>query len=451
MKPSNVASLALWALPFITVLVVAFAVFVVGAPRPYLGARVFGGPTVGVKRLALRVAAVERFAETEQPARAGELLVEASTHGGRASYRGAVDDEGAAQVVLELRVPAQAGIRLVVRWLADGRDRLLADGTFALSATDWARTARRRGGWLRGQQSGALAVRVAPARGAFAVPFSDPLLIEVRSAAGPTPRARLSFSPEGLQIGDARERELRTDALGFARLRLAPLDHAVALDIEAHSTEGATGTLYTMLPVVPGALHATLDGGGLRIASAVVRDRAYFSLVTQSARLGGGTAHLVPDARGGAAAIVDVHRLLEGTDGDVWAVVSSEPDLRTRSAVGWPVRVGEQPARTFDVPDSLLLDGMRRGFDEDMARRQRARLLAGVFTLFALLLIVTLMRYRVRAAEHQLSEHLREAGASPEEVEGTQPPRTGVALLVAALCLALGFVVILLVALLRIG
>ena len=444
----RVVTVALWAMPFLTVAVVSFAIFEVGAPRPYLGVRVLGGPTEGARRLSLYLMAVERLGEVERPAPVAQLTVVADAGGGRASWTGRLDEQGAAEVALELPAPIAGGVLLSVR----SGERLLGQGRLELGVEAWSRAARRRGGWLRGQPSGALAVRVAAARGAFAVPFRDPLLVEVHDGKSAVAGSTLVFSPEGVDIGRARGVGATTDDAGRASIGVTPNEHAVAMRVDARAIGGKTGALYSVLPVVPGALHATLEGPSLRVESPVPRDRAYFALVTRTARLGGGAARLAADGRGGAVAVVDIRHLLTASEGaDVWAVVSSEPDLRTSSTVGWPVRVGEVPASTFDAGNLLLLDDLPRAFQEDVARRQRARLLAGLFSLLSLVLVVTLMRLRVRSAEQALADHLRRAGSSEEDVAHAQTGRTLRWLIVAGLCLALGFTVIALFAMLRIG
>ena len=444
----RVVTVALWAMPFLTVTVVSFAIFVVGAPRPYLGVRVLGGPTEGARRLSLYLMAVERMGEVERPAPIAQLSVVAVARSGHASWTGRLDEQGAAEVRLELPAPIAGGVHLSVR----SGERLVAEGKLALGVEAWRRAARRRGGWLRGHPSGPLGVRVAPGRGAFAVPFRDPLLIEVRDAGRAVAGSTLAFAPEGVEIGRAREALAMTNDAGVASIWITPNEHAVAMRVDARAGDTKTGSFYSTLPVVPGALHATLDGGSLRIESPVPRERAYFALVTRTARLGGGAARLAADARGGAIAVVDIRRLLGPSEtDDMWAVVSSEPDLHTSSTVGWPVRVEEFPPSTFDAANLLLLDDLPRGFQEDAARRQRARLLAGVFSLLSLVLVVTLMQLRVRSAGLALADHLRRAGSSEADAADVQSGRTLRWFIVAGLCLALGFTVIALFAMLRIG
>ena len=77
------SKIALLLLPLATVLVVAFALFVVGAPRAYAGAQLYGGPTEAAPVLAWRLALVERFEEIERPLARKNVRVEAHLNDGR--------------------------------------------------------------------------------------------------------------------------------------------------------------------------------------------------------------------------------------------------------------------------------------------------------------------------------------------------------------------------------
>ena len=66
---SGISRWGLVGLPACSVLVVAFALFVVGAPRPYVAARLFGGPLEGQSEYHLRLEVAERLGELESPRR----------------------------------------------------------------------------------------------------------------------------------------------------------------------------------------------------------------------------------------------------------------------------------------------------------------------------------------------------------------------------------------------
>jgi hypothetical protein len=451
------AKLALYALPLVTVAVIAFAIFVVGAPRSYTGARVLGGPTEGVSSLSLRVSVVERFAEVEEPADVGDVAVELELGDGRrAAAPGHTDARGMAALNVAIPgAPVSGPIRLRVSApRARGRTVTLADSRVELSVADWTSRAREIGGWLSGNRKGALMVRVAPGRGVLAVPFASPLWIEVRDANGPVARASLGFETDGI-VRSKPDAPVETDALGRASVSVTPREHAVALRVVAKTEAGAEGEWYGSLPVVAGAIEATLTSAGLRIESPIERDVAYWALLAPTSRLAGGPIVLEADGRGHSVAVVP---LPSPPPGPAWVVVSGEPELDSASTVGWPLRVpassspSASPPIARSVPDRLLADGLGIGFAEEARRRSRARHLALGFTALAALLAVVLLLREGRRAAHVLDEHLREAGAEAEVVDAiAQRKSRWIGAVIALLCIAMGFAIVALVALYRIG
>lgn len=441
--------IALYSLPFITVVVVAFALFVVGAPEPYAGARIYGGPTEGASWLSWRIALVRWEDGAQSPERRDGLRVEVKlADGRRVSFSGRPDAEGMAGV--DIRVPGapvHGPVEVVVS--APGDKQPLARGRVELSARAWLKPRRTFGGWMRGHMTGDLRVRAAPGRGVFAVPYADPLWIEVRGPDGPVPHAKLSFRPEGLDLSGEKGLETRDD--GRAQVMVAPREFNVALRVAAVAPDGTRGEWYSTLPVVVGAMHAQLASGKLEVRSPIVRDRAYFAVMLPRARIAGAPLALRPDGRGGSLAQV---RLPALPTGPLWGVVSSEPELSSESTVGWPLGVelgGGDPPSARVVPDQLLLDGLIDASHRDQARRKRARLLAGLFSIFALALVAVLLVLRVRKSERELSDHLARAGEGSDETERIAERGTGWLLLIAVLCLGLGFLVVALVAMYRIG
>ena len=103
------------------------------------------------------------------------------------------------------------------------------------------------------------------------------------------------------------------------------------------------------------------------------------------------------------------------------------------------------------VPDRLLLDGLVEAAARDEARRGQARLLAGLFSAFALALVAVLLVLRVKKSEAVLAEHLARTGDGSDQTQQIRERGTGWLLLVAVLCLALGFLIVALVAMYRIG
>lgn len=443
----------LYALPLSTAAVVGFAILVAGAPRPYVGARLYGGPTEGATRLAWRLAVVEHYRGVEAPIVSGPVEVEVAFGGGRsATFRGTLDALGMAEASVE--VPG-GPLRQApsVRVLREGDT--LAEGRVWLSADEWLARARRRGGFVDVPGTGALEVRVALGRGALAVPFAEPIWIEVRRRSGdPIAGVEVHVEPEGMSLvrPAARDAVVTTDDQGRAEIVVAPREHAVALRVVAEHG-GERGQWYATLPVVPGAIQTKLQGGRLRIESPVARDVAYYALLGERARLAGGPVMLEPDGRGGAVQLVALPPL---PDGPLWAEASSEPELATEATVGWPLRLPQrphgEPPRTLAVPDRLLLDGLPRGAAAEEARRDRARLIAGGYSLIALTLASLIVALRARRADTRLRAHLESAGAEQDSRDRIAQRRVGpVAVAVAVLCITLGFALIALLALYRLG
>ncbi len=437
----------LFALPVLAVTVIAFALFVVGAPRAYSGVRLFGGPTDGAAQ-SFRAEAVERVGEVEGPAALLELELEfTSGDGRRASVREAVDALG----MCSPRVALGGGgpIRVVASAITPRGKTPLGSGRIELGVAAWQAHARRSGGWLRGASKGELVLSAAPARGVLAVPFLERLMIEVRDAAGVVAGAEITLEGEGLELeAGAPKLLLISDPRGRAETRIAPREHTVAVRLVAKSGT-RRGELYALLPVVPGAFSAELSAGQLRIHAPIAKDDAFYALIDERQRLAGGRAELAPDGRGGAVALVPLPPLPEGP---LWAVVSGEAELDSAGTVGWPLRPDpREPAQTLTIPDQLLLDTLPQGFARDVARRRRAQWLAGTFTVLSILLASALLASRARRAQAALEEHLARAGAGLEGVERAASRGLGLSLLIAGLCVALGFTIVALVALYRIG
>lgn len=443
----------LYSLPALTLGVVGYAVLFVGASQPYPGALVFGGPTRGTSALSFRITAVTRFGEDEKPLPGLPLTMTVDgAPGGPHSWTGETDAHGDAQARFAMSAPASGPLSVVVR---DERGRTLALGTIDRSVEQWTASARRSGGALHGQRDGALKIDVAPGRGAFAVPFVDPLWIQVRDAGDrPVAGARVTLEPDGLQrVGDT---PLISDDQGRALANVRPLEHVVTLGVRAELDE-RRGKWFGSVPIAVGALHARRDGNRIVIESPVIHERAHYALVSATARISGGSVALTPDGRGGA-----VGEIVPTPDESAatWCVISSERDLASPSAVGWPLASPvEAPLSTFTAADQLLLDGRQLGFARDAQRRARARLLAGGFALGAALLAGLLLTLEARDAERRLGRHLVEAGVADGDPANSLTRddarrmdaghRRPWVVAIAIVCVALGFVMIALVALQR--
>jgi hypothetical protein len=419
---------------------VAYALLVAGVPRKISAARVYGGPTEGVPALSLRVESVTREGERESPAWPGPLRVRALSKGKVVTQSVSHAEGGVAEVELALGAVNHGPIALDVQSDSGAE---LASGNIELDVTRWASRARRRGGWIRGRDRGSLVLSVAPARGALVVGFAEPLDIRVERAGHPVPGAALTISADGARLSGVEH--LLSDAQGLARVNFEATDFNPTVHVEAHTEDAQNGELESGVPVVPGGFHALRTGSGIRVETAVPRTEAYFALVTESQRVSGGVLALDPDGRGGSVALASVSGIPERA----WLVVSSEVDLNSVAAIGWPIDSGVEPAQTFDVPDTLLLDGLPAAFAREQARRSKVRWLTAAFIALAFGLSVVLLVLRVRAAEHDIARHLQE-NLDLEMVQRVGPQRF-LALLVGLLALGLGFILLGLIVLARAG
>jgi hypothetical protein len=421
------------AVPVVTVLVVAYALFIGGAPRRILGDRIYGGPTEGADALWLRVESVARDGERESPGWDGPLVMSAQANGASCSTQ--TEPLGAAGITdFELRFNGPVHGLVSLDALVWGADH--TRGEFSLTPERWAARARRRGGWIRGRETSGLVISIAPERGAFVVGASDPLLIRVERAGTPVPDAQLTVKAEGARLES--DRELRTDARGRARVSFEALELNPTLSVEARADDGRTGLIDSGVPVVPGGLHGIATAMGIRVESAIPRTQAFFSVVTNRARIAGGTLALTPDGRGGSFADAALH-LSTPLPVPSWLVVSTEVDENSAAAIGWPLQVGAEPAQTFDVPEVLLLDGIPAAFAREQERRSRVRWLTALFIALAFLLSVALLVLRVRAADRDIARHLKTDLES--ETAARVAPRALWPLIVALLAMGLGFVV----------
>ncbi len=429
------------ALPVMTVLVVLYALLVAGVPRRVAGARIYGGPTEGQRTLSLRVESVLRDGEREMPAWDGPLVVVAHAGGVAArSVRVSEALNGVADIELEFANDVRSPVSLELR---NASGVSLAKGDIALRVVDWAAHARRRGAWIRGRSVEALQVSIAPERGAFVVGAWDPLLIRVERKGDAAPAVRLTVKADGALI-DEPDRA-RTDARGRARVRFQPVDLNPTLRVDAQAEDGESGGIDSGVPVVPGGLHVVTSAGGVRIESSTPRTEAYFSLVAEGSRITGGALKLTPDGRGGSYATAR----LPSTPYPAWLVVSSEVDLNSAAAIGWPLQVGAEPAQTFDVRDALLLDGLPVAFEREQGRRSRVRWLTASFIALAFGLSVALLVVRVRAADRQIDQHLR--SDMDRQTARRIAPRGVLPLIVGLLAIGLGFIALALIVAARAG
>jgi hypothetical protein len=424
----------LLALPVALVAFVTLALVTGGTVRPYRVARVWGGPTDG-RRVSVRVEGlevlVERAAVVERPLSGGGVVVELHAPNFDARRAATLDSEGSAEVAFELPSPAP-GLQITV-WQGEE----LARGTLALDAAPWVRAARRRGGWASAR-AGDFQVRAAPLRGAFAVPFRDELAVDVLRAGAAASGVRLHARGSGATV---EPETLTTDPAGRATFSIEPHEHVATVTVTVDGA-GGDATASFALPIVPGALDARRSGETLTFTSPVPREVAYFALVTETERLLGGRVTLTPSANGaGASASVPFSSLQPPPK---YVVVSSERDLRSPAAVGWPLDIPSpdaEPARTFDAVDALLVDGRPRAAAREARRAARVRWVVAAVCGAMLALELVLLVMFTRNSDRSLDAHFAGSGLDAEALARLAPkrvPRVALALILVAL----GFLVV---------
>ena len=408
-------------LPAISATIVAWAVLG-SSPERIEIVRVLGGPTRAGASASVLVSAWALGDGRRVPIPGlGVRLIAGAAPDARAS--GVTDASGHLEAQL-LLPPSPRPARLRVERADDGA--LLAEGEIGLDSERWRVGARSEGGWLPGHASGELRLELALAEGALAVPFEGHLLARLREAAEPgvaIAGARLEIELQGAELLAAPS---PTDASGRVELALRPLEHGVRARVIARS--GTRSAEWSgVLPVIPGALSARLDGDTLRVVSPIERPRAFVSLISQHERLGGAVVELSPEPDGTASGSVEPGAALLARlrAEPTWAVVSSEDDKRSPAVVGWPLGAarGSEPASTFAVADLPLLDG-EPGALYDLARRQRGRRRAASALLAALALLAAALFWA----------EVREHGRRP----AWGAARHGWFLAAAVACIALG-------------
>lgn len=436
--------LLLFAVPLSAVLVVLLGV-VSGGARPYRCARVYGGPTQGVTELSLRLEVAERDRIAEVPVAGGAfdvVLIEGGQRVARASAK--TDSLGSAEVLLHLPRARDSALELWVEPLAQV-ERPLAKGLVLGSVAAFRAASSRRGGFQRGRRTGELELAVAPARGVLVTAqgaLEDELVISAQSAAGPVSGARVRVALEGAEPAEA---QIQTDRQGLARLALRPRDATVRVALEAVAEGVGSGALAARLDVVQGAIRVSRRADTLSLESGGAAGLAYLGFFDESRRYFGLRASLGPAPDGRLVAELPWPASLPQQP--LWVVASSQADLGSPSAVGWPIDSSEAAPRTLDVRELLLLDGAPAARLREERRVRRIRLVTVGYAAGALLLTLWLFVLRVREAQTKIGQHLARAGVDDARASIAPAPRAR--LVLAGACIGLGFLVLALLALFK--
>lgn len=348
-------------IPLLTTAAVAGLVLTVGAPRPIESARLFGGPSDSRARFT---GWLETWTEGVPRAPGKAKISGFTANGTRSETLVSLDQDGQGEFSLDFGDAPPGPFRIRV----ERGGRSIVEGEVDLPVRVWRSRGSQRGGFYRvASRGGGAVVRIAPARGAFAVPFAGPLWIRVEEpGAKGIPNARVELSVDGAAID---QRSVLTDLDGFARVSLTPSEHVVSLQARVLLEGGEVTELSTRVPIVPGAFNLTRRGDRLHVSSPVERSEAFVTLVTEEARLFGARVPLKVEPRGTASGEL---ALPPGLPERVWAVAESTRGGTTRERLGWPLfePVGE-PALTLDVGDQLLLDGFPRAAQRERLRQKK--------------------------------------------------------------------------------
>jgi hypothetical protein len=308
------------------------------------------------------------------------------------------------------------------------------------------RLATRRGGFQSGRHSGDIELAIAPARGALMSAqgaLHDELVISARRAGSPVADAKLTIKLEGAEPAESK---LVTDASGLARLELRPSEASLRVAIDAAANPIGTGTLAARIDVVQGAIRVTLRGDTLTVESSGAAPLAYLGFFDEGRRYTGRRVelHSAPDGH----LVGELPWPAGLTASPLWVVASSQPDLASPAAVGWPIvgSTGPDP-QTFDARELLLLDGAPLAAAREERRARRVRFVTAGYAMVALLLTLWLFVQRVREAKTDIEQHLAREGVDDVE-QVVAPVKKGRGVLAAA-CIGLGFLVLALFALLK--
>jgi hypothetical protein len=435
----------LLAAPLSAALVVLLGVLAGGA-RSIRSARVYGGPTQGERELRLRVELGERDRVAEVPVPGTGFGVAAVAGGGRvARVTGKTDELGNAEVKLELPRAQDAAFELWVEPAAHDAPPL-AKGLVLVPSDALRARATRRGGFQQGRHVGDIALSVAPAHGVLVTAqgaLQDELVIRAERAGSAVVGARISVKLEG---GEPAEAQVKTDARGLARLRVRPSEASLRVALEASADGVGEGTLAARFEVIQGAIRATRRAESVLLESGGAASVAWIGFFDEKRRYGGAHVALSPAPDGRLLAELPLPLELSQVS-PLYAVVSSQPDLGSPSAVGWPIAQEREPdPRTFDARELLLLDGAPAARAREDKRARRIRWVTAAYAALALGLTLFVFVRRVREADAAIERHLQRAGA---EEALSIAPRRGARTVLAAACIGLGFLVLALLALFK--
>jgi hypothetical protein len=418
------------AIPLATIASIGFLILWVGAPRPITSARVWGGPTEGVRRWTGWIE-VETLRDGRRPLAGAHVRVTGRVGDGRVAEIDVVLDEaGQGEVALDFGEDVLEALQLTVRH----EERALVGGEIAIARARWHARASRRGGYFPSSSRGTGALRMAPGRGAFAVPFEAPLWMRAEKDGRPAAGERIQLSSSGARV---TPESTVTDAQGIAVVTLAPSEHVVSVSAKIAFAGDAPALFNASVPVVPGASLIERRDQVLVVRSPIERPEVYVTLVSEQARLLGTRVPLHTEGNGSSSGSLELPR---GLPERTWAVVESARGAPLSELVGWPLFTPrDEPAFTFDARDVLALDGFPGATARERKRQLGVRRIALALGLAGAFFSGLVVFWNARRQSRRLTAHLHAQLREEGEGEGVLQKPAGGGVVLAILVIALGF------------
>lgn len=414
----------LYGVALIAILVAGISVFVATPQQDLLSARVLSGPTDAVGVCAGRVQLLRERSGVLLPAADLTFRFIAIQGSHRYERTKVSDSEGWSDFSFPRRPREPLQIRII------HRGQILGAGQALVSTQHWISQAERRGPSLEPLLSAPVRLDLRVESGALSVPFESQLTM---TAVSPSPNAlgeplagaSLSLAGDGLEV--LSKKRLMLDKNGFATIALRPTHHVATLELRVKS-ENLDATLERSLPVVPGAFMVSLGHDAVLVSSSLAREHAYFTVLSEDARLLGGRVELRPFPGGTEGEIP--WRELPPRKGK-YLMIASDGDALAPSTVGFPL---DGQAQTWEAWDELVIDGPAQVRERHARQRKRVRWVLGGYAALSGIVVLLLFFLTVRKADAELVDRLSSVGAAPPHPAPSQKP-----LVIALLCLFFAF------------
>lgn len=327
--------LLLVATPIVAVAAVALGLRI-GAASAVRAAVLYGAPSSDAGTgLAWQLVAFDEDRGQREPVALREVDVIARARGREWFWKGATNDDGAAEVLLQ--VPSAEGMNLEIH----AGHALLAEGDAIVPAavprpppsSAWARFARREG---------PVALDVAVLGQRVGSGFPATIWVRATDAATGARLAGVTIEAENDGSLSTATADMKTDGRGWARVVATPMGYGVALIVHARAPNAATGLWGGALFVSPGAARLIArdrykadEEPTLDVVAPNVRDHAYLEIDDAHGRVWAAAVPLIGADGAMPSAHVRVPRLAPGL---YWAVASSDPSGGARLGPGTIVR-----------------------------------------------------------------------------------------------------------------